>query len=145
MLPTLDGRRTSKPEVVNLLVNMHKYRGKGFNIVFGDPLPPKPAPIKPAPKNIVKFAMEVKDFLSSSPNHSYKSAAGKFNVTRARISQLMKIVNTLPPDLIIQLKNCENNQLLRKFSGKHLLKIAKMDTINDRQININRLIGKVEL
>jgi hypothetical protein len=118
---------------------MHKYRGKGINIVFGDPLPPTPAPFKPAPKNIVKFAIEIKEFLTSDPAHTYKSAASKFNITRARISQLMKILNTPPPDLIIQLKNCENNEILPKFSGKSLLKIAKIGSFKERQTHINRL------
>lgn len=121
---------------------MHKYRGKGINIVFGDPLPLKPAPFKPAPKNIIKFAIEVKEFLTANPNRTYKSAASKFNISRARISQLMKILNTLPPGLIIHLKNCKNNEILRKFSGKRLLKIANMDTSN-RQAYIQQLLESV--
>jgi hypothetical protein len=46
-LPTLDGKRALKPEVVHLLVEMHKYRGNGINIVFGGPLPLKLTLSKP--------------------------------------------------------------------------------------------------
>jgi len=119
---------------------MFKYRGKGINIVFGEPLPPKTAPPpRPAPKNIAAEALKVRDFLAQDPKRSYLHASRNFNVTRARISQLMKIVKTLPTDFIEQIGHSDDYALIKHFSGVNLLKIAKMDTLDDRQEHITQM------
>jgi len=95
---------------------MHKYRGKGINIVFGEPLPPKPTPPpRLAPKNIAAEALEVRGFLAQDPERSYLHASQNFNVTRARISQLMKIVKALPTDFIEQIGHADDHYLNKAF------------------------------
>jgi len=60
----LDGKLTSKAQVIQLLVRMYKNRGRHTQIVFREPLPARPLPPKPVPKNIVAEALKVKAFLA---------------------------------------------------------------------------------
>ena len=55
----LDGKRTLKAKVIQLLVAMYKYRGRHTQIVFGGPLLARPLPPKPLPKNIVAEVLKV--------------------------------------------------------------------------------------
>jgi hypothetical protein len=77
------------------------------------------------PKNIARFALDVKAYLASNPNALHSDAANHFKVTRPRISQLLKIANNLPEQLLKNLVETDNPALLKKYSGKQLLKLAQ--------------------
>lgn len=85
-------------------------------------------------------ALIVKDFLTENPQKTYVDAGQHFNLTRARISQLMKLVHELPAPFIEKMRNCDNQAILKAFSGKTLLKIADFKTEKERQENISRLL-----
>lgn len=143
-LPELDGRRTSKAQVIQLLVAMYKYRGRHTQIVFGEPLPAKPLPPKPLFRNIVAEALKVKAFLNEDAQRTYRHAGERFKVTKARISQLMKIADVLPREFVEYMGRCEDQNLIKRFSGKTLLKIAGLETRQQRQQVIGTLMENNE-
>jgi len=103
---------------------MYRYRTKCPRIVLGEPLPSKSAPARPMPKNIVAEALKVRDFLAADTSRGYRHAAKEFGVTKARISQLLKIFKALPPEFITYMAKCRQRDKLREFSGKKLLRIS---------------------
>lgn len=132
-LPELDGKRTSKAQVIQLLIAMYKYRGRHTQIVFGEPLQAKQIPPKPVLKNIVAEALKVKAFLTEDPQRTFRHAGEHFKVTKARISQLMKIADVLPQEFVAYMGGCGDQAVIRKFSGKTLLRIAGLESPNRRQ------------
>ena len=118
---------------------MYKYRGKQTQIVLGEPLPARPLPPKPVLKNIVAEALKVKAFLNEDPQRTYLHASQRFKVTKARISQLMKIAEVLPQEFVAYMGGSEDRNLIKRFSGKTLLRIARLESLNMRQLAISRL------
>jgi len=86
-------------------------------------LEPTLKPVK-YPKNIARFALDVRNYLASNPGALHSDAAKHFNVTRPRISQLLKIANNLPELLLKELSETDSICLLKKYSGKKLLKMS---------------------
>ncbi len=119
---------------------MHKYRGRQTQIVFGEPLPPKPVP-----KNIVAEALKVKAFLTEDPQRTYRHASHRFKVTKARISQLIKIAEVLPGEFVDYMGRCEDQNLIKRFSGKTLLRIAGLESLKRRQEVVGNLMEKLEI
>ena len=95
---------------------MYKYRGRHTRIVLGEPLPAKSL---------------------------YRHAREHFKVTKARISQLMKIADVLPEEFMGCMGRCEDQTLVKKFSGKILLRIANLESLNRRQEVISQLMERV--
>ncbi len=123
---------------------MYKYRGRQTRIVFGEPLQARPLPPKPVPKNIVAEALKVKAFLTEDPQRTYRHASQRFKVTKARISQLMKIVEVLPEDFVAYMETCKDEVLVRRFSGKTLLRVAGLESPKRREKVIGHLMEKIE-
>jgi len=94
------------------------------------------------PKNIAKIALNVKAYMEVNPGHSYSLVAENFNVSRARISQLLKIIDNLPTDFITKLQQTEDPIMLRRFSGKRLLKLASFQTSKHMESAIEALMPK---
>ena len=92
------------------------------------------------PKNIVKIALDVKAYTEVNPGHSYSLVAENFNVSRARISQLLKIIDNLPTYFIKKLQETKDPIMLRRFSGKRLLKLASFETKEHMQRAIESLM-----
>ena len=143
-LPELDARRTQKAQVIRLLAAMYKYRGRQTQIVLGEPLPAKPLPPKPLLRNVVAEALKVKTFLTEDPKRTYRHASQRFKVTKARISQLMKIAEVLPEEFVDYMERCEDQSLIKRFSGKTLLRIAGIESPKQRQEMIGSLMEKIE-
>jgi len=76
------------------------------------------------PKNIVAEALKVQDFLFSDPSRSYRHAAEEFGITKARISQLLRILKAMPPEFVAHMAVCNEREELKRFSGKELLRMA---------------------
>lgn len=83
-------------------------------------------PPKPVYRNIIKEALKIKTFLNDDLERSYSSAGSHFKVSRARISQLMKIIDNIPEDFIIKLAASDDQILLKRFSGKVLYRISRL-------------------
>jgi len=92
------------------------------------------------PKNIVKIALDVKAYTEVNPEYSYSLIAENFNVSRARISQLLKIIDNLPTDFITKLQETKDPIMLRRFSGKRLLKLASFQTRKHMESAIESLM-----
>jgi len=127
------GSKRKTDKVATLLIPMFKRRGRAGMIRLGDPFPAKPAPPRPVYRNIIREALNVKDFLTENPQKTYTDAGQHFNLTRARISQLMKIVHELPAPFIEKMRSCDDQDTLRAFSGKTLLKISDIKPVKERQ------------
>ena len=124
---------------------MYKYRGRQTQIVFGEPLPATPLPPKPVLKNIVAEALKVKAFLTEDPQRTYLHASQRFKVSKARISQLMKIADVLPQGFVDYMGRCEDQTLIKMFSGKTLLRIAGLESQRQRQQMISQIMDKNEV
>lgn len=131
---------TSKAQVIRLLIKMYKYRGRHTQIVFGEPLPAKPVPRKPAPKNIVGEALKIQAFFTEDPQRTLRHASQHFKVSKARICQLMKIVDVLPEDFVKYMGHCQDLTLIKRFSGRMLLRIAGLESSDRRKEAINYLM-----
>ena len=107
---------------------MYRRRGRGTAISLYDPLPPLPQAPRPVYKNIVAMAVQVREYMVENPQRTQTTAGNHFGVTRARVSQLMTIVENLPNDFISIMKTTEDQSLLKRFSGKTMLRIAKLST-----------------
>ena len=86
------------------------------------------------------MAVRVQEYLVENPQRTQTAAGNHFGVTRARVSQLMTIIESLPDDFISSMKTTKDQSLIKRFSGKTLLRIAGMPTTNDRQIRIKNLL-----
>ena len=124
-LPKRDTSQTPQVKYCQLLIKIHKRRSRKWEISLDQPfLDPDQKPIKNL-KNIARFALDVKTHMMINPNASPSDAAIHFKVSRARISQLLKIANNLPTKLFKELVETDDPVLLKKYSGKQLLKIAQ--------------------
>lgn len=56
----------------------------------------------------------------------------------------MKIVHELPPDFTEKMRTCNNQAILRAFSGKTLLKVADLGTDKERQRAIDTALQRIE-
>ena len=102
---------------------MYKRRTRCREISLDQPFPdPKQKSVK-KPKNIARFALDVKTYMTINPTASPSDAAIHFKVSRARISQLLKIANNLPTKLFEELVETDDPALLKQYSGKNLQKI----------------------
>ena len=147
LLPTMDSehykRRLSKCKEIHILVKMYRHRGRGTSISLYDPLPSRPLPPPPVYKNIVAMAVQVREYLIENPQRTQTAAGNHFGVTRARISQLMTIVESLPDDFISIMKTTKDQSLLKRFSGKTLLRIAGLSTPEQRKTYITTIRNQI--
>ena len=126
-------------------MKMYRRRGRGTAISLYDPLPPLPQAPKPVYKNIVAMAIQVREYLIENPQRTQTAAGNHFGITRARVSQLMTIVENLPDDFISIMKTTEDQSLLKRFSGKTMLRIAALSTPEQREAHIKRIRAKEDL
>ena len=143
-LPGVDAKRGWQPQCVQLLVKIFRYRRRGILLTLGDPLPEKTPIPKPAPINIIAKAQEIKAYIEAKPQRTHLDAALHFKVTRARISQMMKIVETLPPEFITHMSQTQDRKTLNRFSGKTLLKIASMPQLSNRNAYIHQALTSLK-
>jgi hypothetical protein len=125
-LPKSDTNRVSQVQYIQLLVKIYKRRNRRLELSIDQPFPAPTPQLARMPKNIVKIALDVKAYTEVHPGHSYSLVAENFNVSRARVSQLLKIINNLPTYFIKKLQETKDPIMLRRFSGKRLLKLASL-------------------
>ena len=123
---------------------MYRHRGRGTSISLYDPLPSRPLPPPPVYKNIVAMAVQVREYLIENPQRTQTAAGNHFGITRARISQLITIVENLPDDFISIMKTTKDQSLLKRFSGKTLLRIAGQRTPEQRQAYIKTALKELQ-
>ncbi|MBI5237508.1 MAG: hypothetical protein HY887_03690 [Deltaproteobacteria bacterium] len=106
-------------------------------------MPEKPMPPKPVFRNMVSEALKVKAFLNEDPQRTYLHASQRFKVTKARISQLMKIADVLPQEFVDYMGRCQDQNLIKRFSGKILLRIVGLESTNQRHHVIGQLMENI--
>ncbi|MFH1190590.1 MAG: hypothetical protein V1670_00110 [Candidatus Omnitrophota bacterium] len=84
------------------------------------------------------MAIRIQEYLEENPQRTQTAAGSHFGITRARVSQLITIIEKLPDDFISIMKTTEDQSLIKRFSGKTLLKIAKLKTSTDMTGYINQ-------
>ena len=122
-------------------MKMYRRRGRGTAISLYDPLPPLPQAPRPVYKNIVAMAVQVREYLIENPQRTQTTAGNHFGVTRARVSQLMTIATNLPDDFISIMKTTKDQSLLKRFSGKTMLRIAARTSADERKELIERYLN----
>lgn len=133
---TLDSKLLARQKWCWLRVPFYRRRRKRVEISIGEAFPePAPKPVKHL-KNIARFALGVKAYLASNPGASHSDAAKHFKVTRPRISQLLKIASNLPELFLKKLAETDNPILLKKYSGKNLLKIASLSRAEQQTLSL---------
>ena len=132
--------RTSQPAEVQLVINITRKRGSSQIIIFEKPSPRDPllAPIDR--NNIVALALQLHAYLAADPTRFHDEVALKFGTSRPQVSQYLKLVDQLPPDFINRMKTCKDQKTLRRFSGRTLIKISKLRSMDDRQQEIEHLL-----
>ena len=121
---------------------MYRRRGRGVAISLYDPLPSLPQKPAPVYKNIVAIAIKVNEYLKTDTQRTHTDAGVHFGISRARVSQLMTILEKLPDDFIEKMGQCDDQTLLKAFSGKRLLKITTIESEKERRNEIERLLPR---
>jgi len=91
------------------------------------------------------MAVKVNAYLAQNPQRTYTSAGNHFGVTRGHISQLMTIHEKLPDDFIEKMGESDDQNLIKLFSGKTLLKIAVIESLEQRQLYIKKVRNSTQL
>jgi len=112
---------------------MYRHRGRATPISLYVPYLPAHA-TSPVYKNIVAMTVQVREYLVENLERTQTAASNHFGVTRARVSQLMIIIESLPDDFISIMRTTKDQSLLKRFSGKTLLRIAVKALLNNANL-----------
>jgi len=98
-------------------------------IVFGEPLPVKPLPQKPVPKkHIRRFVV-----IARSPSKWTTKQSMTTRLLRYARKDSKMIADILPREFVDYMGGCQNQTLIKRFSGKTLLQIAGLESAIRRQ------------
>lgn len=142
-LPELDARRTSQLHIVHMVVKIYARRSRKQLIRFGDPLPEKPQRAKRIIQNAIYEGLKIQAFINNGPGRiTWAKTRKELNMSESKLAHLLKIVNTLPPNFVENMKSCTDENLLKIFNGRRLLKISRLKTEKERRAEIERLLPK---
>ena len=65
--------------------------------------------------------------------------------SKARISQLTRIVDVLTEDFVDYIGHCKDEVLIRRFSGKTLLRLSGLESPDRQQAVIDQLMEKIDI
>lgn len=140
-LPRVVASHSRQPQVIQLVVKMYVRRSKRILLSLIDPLPPEPAPRQPVYLNTVVEALKIRSFISDSPTPmTWDKTAKTLNISTSKIAHLLKIVNTLPPDFVDDMRQWDDPRKLKLFNGRRLLYISRLKTEKERRIRIKLLL-----
>jgi hypothetical protein len=128
---------------VQLVVKMDIRRSKRILLSLVDPLPPKPIRMPPIYQNTIVEALKIKAFINGGHTRiTWAQTRKELNISESKLAHLLKIVNKLPPDFIEDMKLCNDQETLKVFNGRRLLKISRLKTEKERRNEIERLLPK---
>ena len=123
-------------------MKMEIRRSKRILLSLVDPLPPRPVKRQPIYRNTIVEALKIKAFINDGPSRiTWAKASKELNISDSRIAQLLKIVNKLPADFIEDMQSCGNQEILKVFNGRKLLKISRLKTEKEREKEIELLLA----
>jgi len=126
-----------------LLLTFYRRKKTKLEVSIDVPFPAEKLP-KPA-INVIKQAIEVHAYMQTHPEETCLSASKTLNLHRKRISRLLKLVNTLPPEFINQAKDWDDQKILRQMSIKELLNVGQGTDIFDKYIRPTRKSKKSKI
>jgi hypothetical protein len=126
-----------------MVVKIYTRRSKRQLIRFGDPLPEKPIRAKRIIQNTIYEGLKIQAFINNGPGRiTWAIARKELNISEAKLAHLLKIVKTLPPDFVERMKTCTDENMLKVFHGRRLLKISRLKTEKERRAEIQHLMPK---
>lgn len=142
-LPSVVARRTAQLQVVQLVVKMDIRRSKRTLLSLVDPLPPVPIRKPRVYPNTIVEALKIKAFINSGQTRiTWAKTCRELNMSESKLAHLLKIVNKLPSEFIENMKQCGDQETLRIFTGRRLLNISRLKTIQERRDMIEQLLPK---
>ncbi len=112
-------------------------------IRFGDPLPEKPQRAKRIIQNAIYEGLKIQAFINNGPGRiTWAIARKELNISEAKLAHLLKIVNNLPPDFIETMNSCANEETLKIFNSRRLLRISRLKTEKERRNELERLLPR---
>ncbi|PIW65683.1 MAG: hypothetical protein COW12_00545 [Candidatus Omnitrophica bacterium CG12_big_fil_rev_8_21_14_0_65_45_16] len=133
MLPWADKWDNESSEVVQLIIPFFRRKSNKLLLSIGTPFPEKLAKPPTIPKNIVAEALKFQSFLLEDTSRTYEQTGRYFGVSRARVSQLMSILRQLPETFLSSMKDCSDPNVLAVFSGRQLIRISRLVTLEKRE------------
>ena len=110
---------------------------------LGEPFPQIAKPPKRIYKNIIYEGLKLQSFLKDSPTRiTWAKASQELQISDSKLAHLLKIVNAMPPDFIETMKSCANEETLKIFNGRKLLRISRLKTEKERRNEIEHLLPK---
>jgi hypothetical protein len=108
-----------------------------------DPLPPVPIQKPRVYPNTIVEALKIKAYINSGPTRlTWAQTRKALNMSESKLAHLLKIVNKLPPEFIEDMKQCGDPETLRIFTGRRLLNISRLKTLQERRDLIEQLLPK---
>ena len=126
-----------------MVVKIYIRRSRRQLIRFGEPLPEKPQKPKRIIKNIIYEGLKLQSFIKDSPTRmTWAKASKELNISDSKLAHLLKIVNKLPSEFVEDMKSCNDEDKLKTFNGRRLLRISRLKTEEERRKEIERLLPK---
>lgn len=75
-------------------------------------------------ENYVKRALEWKKMLTDEDSLTAKELAVRLKVSEAAVCLYLKLANTLDTRILTVLKDCQDNEVLKRFSLRKLVRLA---------------------
>jgi hypothetical protein len=107
------------------------------------PFEAPPARPKRIYQNIIYEGLKLQSFIENSPTRmTWARASQELQISDSKVAHLLKIVNTLPQDFIETIKSCQDQDKLKIFNGKRLLRISRLKTEKERRNALESLFPK---
>ena len=90
-------------------------------------------------KNPILEAYNYIEYLESHPNITYQNVAEKFNISKARVSQMIALVKKLPQEIIDYLLNKEERLNLNYFTERKLRPLTLLASDDDKINKFNEM------
>ena len=92
-------------------------------------------------KNPILEAKKYLKFLEENPNDSYTDAGKYFAVSRARITQMINLVNKLPKKVVDFVSKIKDPELLVYFTERRLRPLTQINNFDDINSNFKAMIA----
>jgi hypothetical protein len=118
-------------------------RSKRTLLSLVDPLPPVPIRKPRIRQNTIAETLKIQAFINGGPSRlTWAQTRKRLTISESKLAHLLKIVKALPPDFVESMKTCSDENLLKIFNGRRLLKISRLKTDKERRTEIERLLPK---